>query len=109
MLASGRTTWSTGARVRVLIEHEVDRVDHVGQLLAGGVAGGGGRVGGGRGNGDRLRPERGRRAADWPLAHRGPHRRTGQALLLAVSGFGIATIVWLATPLANELLMWFWD
>lgn len=40
-------------------------------------------------------------------------RRTltaGQVVLYAAAAaVGIATIAWLATPLANELLMWFWD
>lgn len=30
-------------------------------------------------------------------------------LYAAAAALGIATIAWLATPLANELLMWFWD
>jgi hypothetical protein len=30
-------------------------------------------------------------------------------LYAAAAVAGIASIAWLATPLANELLMWFWD
>ncbi len=30
-------------------------------------------------------------------------------LYAAAAVVGIASIAWLATPLANELLMWFWD
>jgi hypothetical protein len=30
-------------------------------------------------------------------------------LYAAAAAVGIASIAWLATPLANELLMWFWD
>ena len=40
-------------------------------------------------------------------------RRTltaGQVVLyVAAAAVGVATIAWLATPLANELLTWFWD
>ena len=31
------------------------------------------------------------------------------ALYAAAAAVGIVTIAWLATPLANDLLMWFWD
>ena len=30
-------------------------------------------------------------------------------LYAAAIAVGVATIAWLATPLANDLLMWFWD
>jgi hypothetical protein len=30
-------------------------------------------------------------------------------LYAAAAAVGIASVAWLATPLANELLMWFWD
>lgn len=30
-------------------------------------------------------------------------------LYLAAAATGIASVAWLATPLANELIMWFWD
>ena len=30
-------------------------------------------------------------------------------LYVVAAAVGIATIAWLASPLANELLMWFWD
>jgi hypothetical protein len=31
------------------------------------------------------------------------------ALYAAAAVVGVATIAWLATPLASTLLMWFWD
>jgi hypothetical protein len=49
----------------------------------------------------------------WSLFMAWTWRRTLTAwevvLYLAAAAVAIASLAWLATPLANELLMWFWD
>ena len=51
--------------------------------------------------------------ARWSLFMAWTWRRTLTAwevvLYLAAAAVAIASLAWLATPLANELLMWFWD
>ena len=51
--------------------------------------------------------------AMWSVFMAWTWRRTLSAaqvvLYVAAAAVGIATIAWLATPLANELLTWFWD
>lgn len=51
--------------------------------------------------------------AMWSVFMAWTWRRTltaGEVVLyVAAAAVGIATIAWLATPLANELLTWFWD